>query len=434
MFGFATLSLLILISPVSAGNVLRIENAAAVEGQEEVFVRVLADNDSPLEGLSFSGAWASGLGYRRMSIEGTELGPDALAAEYVDMVEEPDHFGIAVIVDFPDLARTLPPGSDYYLLAVFFTIEPGLPPGTNLAVDLLESPAPISPVFTVEGKTVVPQLTAGVVTIKSLPVSPPELNAVTPSVGPVTGGTFITIEGNNLTPDTEAFVGGAPLVSRQVVSLTALTGNVPPSAAGPVDITVTNAAGTATLPDAFTYLEPPTIAAVTPNLGLGDVAVTITGTHFTDANDMQVLFDGSPAADLAVWSSTELTCRVPACSEETRWLSITVRTSGGEATEPQGYRCEATTFRRGDANCDSSLDLADAVWILSYLFRDSITPNCRDAMDSNDDGSVDIADAIYILAYLFRPAGVPPLPPFPGPGSDPTPDGLDCAVQCGTWP
>ena len=46
-----------------------------------------------------------------------------------------------------------------------------------------------------------------------------------------------------------------------------------------------------------------------------------------------------------------------------------------------------------------------------------------DAADANDDGSIDIADAIYLLSYLFGGGDQPP-PPFPDPGIDPTPDTL----------
>ena len=48
------------------------------------------------------------------------------------------------------------------------------------------------------------------------------------------------------------------------------------------------------------------------------------------------------------------------------------------------------------------------------------------AADANDDGEIDIADPIYVLSWLFG-AEDPPRPPFPDPGPDPSADGLDCA-------
>jgi len=81
-------------------------------------------------------------------------------------------------------------------------------------------------------------------------------------------------------------------------------------------------------------------------------------------------------------------------------------------------------FIRGDPNEDGEVDLADAVAVLSYLFRFDTVFNCLDAADSNDDGFIDIGDAILILAFLFT-EGEPPLPPFPSCGFDQT-ESLGC--------
>jgi hypothetical protein len=81
-------------------------------------------------------------------------------------------------------------------------------------------------------------------------------------------------------------------------------------------------------------------------------------------------------------------------------------------------------FLRGDSNDDGTLNVADAVSTLSYLFSQGPGP-CPDAMDANDDGAVDIGDAIYELGFLFS-GGPPPPPPFPSAGADPTADPLGC--------
>lgn len=90
-----------------------------------------------------------------------------------------------------------------------------------------------------------------------------------------------------------------------------------------------------------------------------------------------------------------------------------------------------TQFYRGDANQDSSVDISDAIFLLSILF---VTPEpvlCEDAADANDEGSIDISDAIYTLSALFVSSAAP----FPAPGSlecgvDPTDDGLECELGC----
>ena len=84
------------------------------------------------------------------------------------------------------------------------------------------------------------------------------------------------------------------------------------------------------------------------------------------------------------------------------------------------------SFRRGDANADASLDLADAVATFNWLFLGGEEPNCLDAADSNDDANIDLADGIFTLNFLFL--GGRSIP-SPGPNKcdvDPTPDDLGC--------
>ncbi|MEM7260696.1 MAG: lectin-like protein [Planctomycetota bacterium] len=82
------------------------------------------------------------------------------------------------------------------------------------------------------------------------------------------------------------------------------------------------------------------------------------------------------------------------------------------------------SFRRGDANGDGLIDLADPVHHLRHLFVGAPAP-CRSALDSNDDGSVNLADPIYTLIFLFEDGADPPSPGVEC-GPDPTLDGLEC--------
>ena len=88
-------------------------------------------------------------------------------------------------------------------------------------------------------------------------------------------------------------------------------------------------------------------------------------------------------------------------------------------------------FKRGNTNGDSNVDLADALFIVNYLFSGGGSPTCEDAADINDDGSIDISDSISLLNFLFV-SGPPPA--FPGPincGPDNTDDNLDCILPSG---
>jgi hypothetical protein len=87
-------------------------------------------------------------------------------------------------------------------------------------------------------------------------------------------------------------------------------------------------------------------------------------------------------------------------------------------------------FIRGDADGDCLVSVLDVDFLICYRFTPgSPPPPCGDAADANDDGKVDPSDIVYLIGYLFM-GGNPPPPPFPNPGTDPTPDSLDCAVQC----
>ena len=83
-------------------------------------------------------------------------------------------------------------------------------------------------------------------------------------------------------------------------------------------------------------------------------------------------------------------------------------------------------FRRGDANGDSAVNVADAVATLGELFLGQDEIRCDDAADSNDNGAVNITDALYTLRYLF--IGDVEIP-APGPdacGEDTTADAIGC--------
>jgi hypothetical protein len=84
------------------------------------------------------------------------------------------------------------------------------------------------------------------------------------------------------------------------------------------------------------------------------------------------------------------------------------------------------TFVRGHSNADGKLNVADAIFTLSYLFAFGPAPTCLDAADANDDGAVDLADGIYILQNLFANGPEIP-PPFLDCGVDRTVDELGCS-------
>ncbi len=94
---------------------------------------------------------------------------------------------------------------------------------------------------------------------------------------------------------------------------------------------------------------------------------------------------------------------------------------------------EDVSFIRGDSNLDRVVDISDPVNVLIFLFLSSDSLPCDDSADANDDAVVDITDPIYTLQHLFS-GGPAPAAPYPIPGSDPTPDNLDCSGEAPRFP
>ncbi|MEM7261768.1 MAG: FG-GAP-like repeat-containing protein, partial [Planctomycetota bacterium] len=71
-------------------------------------------------------------------------------------------------------------------------------------------------------------------------------------------------------------------------------------------------------------------------------------------------------------------------------------------------------FVRGDVSGGGSVDVADVVGSLSYLFLGG-NATCLDAADFDDNGAVDVSDPVATLAFLFT-GGSPPALPYPACG------------------
>lgn len=64
----------------------------------------------------------------------------------------------------------------------------------------------------------------------------------------------------------------------------------------------------------------------------------------------------------------------------------------------------------GDANGDGAVNVADAVYLIGYIFKSGPAPSPLEAGDTNCDGAVNIADAVYLITYIFK-SGPPPCSP-----------------------
>jgi len=64
----------------------------------------------------------------------------------------------------------------------------------------------------------------------------------------------------------------------------------------------------------------------------------------------------------------------------------------------------------GDANGDEAANLADAVYIINYVFKGGPAPDPLCVADANDDDAVNLADAVHLVNYVFK-GGPPPAEP-----------------------
>jgi len=62
-----------------------------------------------------------------------------------------------------------------------------------------------------------------------------------------------------------------------------------------------------------------------------------------------------------------------------------------------------------DANNNGTVDISDAVYLISYIFGGGAAPipNAIGSGDADCSGAVDISDAVYLISYIFAGGGVP---------------------------
>ncbi|GAA1013812.1 IPT/TIG domain-containing protein [Streptomyces thermogriseus] len=179
------------------------------------------------------------------------------------------------------------------------------------------------------------------VTYTYTPVAvPPTVTSVSPTSGPVTGGTVVTVTGTNFTGATAVRFGAVNATSFTVNSSTQITAVAPPGVApGSVPVTVVTPAGTSNATVTFTYtpvVSPPTVTSVSPASGpvTGGTVVTVTGTDFTGAT--AVRFGTVDATSFTVDSSTQITAVAPPGTPGA--VPVTVTTPAGtSAASPESY-------------------------------------------------------------------------------------------------
>lgn len=174
----------------------------------------------------------------------------------------------------------------------------------------------------------------------------PTVTSMSPTSGPETGGTRVTITGSGfgVTGTPSVTIGGVAATSVTRVSSTSIQATAPAGAVGsaPVVVTLTavSPAITATGNVNYTYAAvptAPTITAVTPNRGplAGGENVTVTGTNLSGSTTVR-FGDNEAVVQSVAAGGTSMVVRVPA-GTAVATVSVRASNSAGAATLPRAY-------------------------------------------------------------------------------------------------
>ena len=160
-------------------------------------------------------------------------------------------------------------------------------------------------------------------------VAAPTVTGVSPTAGPLAGGTTVTITGTNLSGATAVDFGVTPGTNVIATSATQITAVSPAETAGYADVTVVTVGGTSatSLADEFTYVAPPS------RDGPQRRGRAVGGRHVGDYHRQQLhRRDGgqlrrTAATTFTVNSATQITATSPA--EAAGAVNVTVTTVGG---------------------------------------------------------------------------------------------------------
>ncbi len=136
----------------------------------------------------------------------------------------------------------------------------------------------------------------------------PTASAVSPTSGPTTGGTAVTITGSGFINGASVKIGGVAATSVAFVNATTLTAVSPAGTAGAKDVVVTNPdSQSATLSNGFTYLTGQAIAGFSPAspVVLGAAPVTLSATGGASGNP--IVFASTSASTICTVSGSTLT-------------------------------------------------------------------------------------------------------------------------------
>ena len=203
------------------------------------------------------------------------------------------------------------------------------------------------------------------------PNTAPLISTISPTSGPTTGGTSVTISGTGFAAGATVKFGTTSATNVNVVGSTTITAVAPSHASGAVNVVVTNPGGqSATSTNGYSYTTSgtaPTVTGVSPTSGptAGGTSVTISGTGF--AAGATVTFGGTNATGIVVTNSTTITATTPAHAAGA--VDVVVTSNGLSGTKASAFTYNApsgeTVLLADDFNNGS---INTSQWATNNLF------------------------------------------------------------------
>jgi subtilase family serine protease len=157
----------------------------------------------------------------------------------------------------------------------------------------------------------------------------PVVSSISPSAGPLSGGTVVTLTGTGFLAGCSVKFAPNLATLVTVVSPTKITCKSPASTVAATYVSVTTPGGTSATSanTVFRYVATPKVTAISPSAGplAGATAVTISGTGFVAGATVQ--FGTVAATGVTLESATSITCKAPA--EAAGTVDVRVTTPGG---------------------------------------------------------------------------------------------------------
>lgn len=248
--------------------------------------------------------------------------------------------------------------------------------------------------------------------------TPPTLTGISPSTGPASGGTTVTLSGANFASGATMTIGGVAATGVSVVSSTSITGMTAAHAAGAADVVVTQSGLTARLTGAFTYLAgaPPVIQSIVAQgtrskepAQFSDLNETINITALvTDADTAAASLTYTWSADIGTIAGTgsKVTWQAPGSATTPGKATITLKVSdgGSEVTGTSSVGLHDSTKEIGDMATLFLVNFSKTEVPVDTVMQD-FTPDCPGAAAERQD-VVNNRNGFVITSWNVQPPQV----------------------------